>query len=143
MQRSRGQDKPTREERRYVGSEQMCEDEDMRRNITSITLVTLYPLARWQRPMYSLDIVLVTASKSPWSIEGDPRARSTVGEGRDRGRRGGEGRVGVGLDSSEEGASRVDVTPVCDFRWVGIGWGKGGRKILRPGIDILFRWTTR
>jgi hypothetical protein len=52
---------------------------------------------------------------------GHPRAKATVGEGRGRGRRRGEGRVGVGLDSSEEGAIRVDVTPVCDFRWVGIG----------------------
>jgi hypothetical protein len=97
VQRSRGQDGPTREERRYVGSEQMCEDEDTRRNITSITLVTLYPLARWQRPMYSFDIVLVTASKSPWSIEGDPRSRSTVGEGRGCRRREGEGGLVLAL----------------------------------------------
>jgi hypothetical protein len=38
MQRSQGQDGPIREERRYVGSEQMCEDDDKKRNITSITL---------------------------------------------------------------------------------------------------------
>jgi hypothetical protein len=38
MQRGRGQDGLMGEERRYVGSEQMCEDEDRRRDITSVTL---------------------------------------------------------------------------------------------------------